>query len=275
MKGFTPPALRRALRGGAYHWREYRIEEYLPSADLGRKVLLLGCGDGRERPFLWDRGFHTIGLDIRSNAADIRADAHRLPFCDATFDIVLSMQVLEHLHSPWVAVDEIARVLRPDGWLIGSVAFLKPYHNSYFHMTHKGLQRLLEACGLESDRFEGAQSLTDELYGEMLPFPGLRWRRALLGTFDGVLRWVRALVWSWTRRADPDRPSHRFDEGFSFSFRTFDRLRYAPAIVFRAQKKSRARGELPDGVRELDARVSRFGNGPRAPASLEARSAPR
>lgn len=229
-----------ASRGGAYHWREYRIEQHLPAAELGRKVLLLGCGDGGERPLLLDLGFEPVGLDIERSkrGVDVLGDAHRLPFCTGAFDVVLSMQVLEHLHTPWAAVEEVARVLRPGGWFVGSVAFLKPFHGSYFHMTHKGVQRLLEGAGLEADRFEGAQSVVYTLYGGMLPLLSLRMRRALLGSFDRLLTTLRVLAWSWTRGEDPDRPTDRFDGERRFSFRSFDRLRFAPAVVFRAQKPS-------------------------------------
>ena len=223
--------------GGAYHWRAYKIEEFLPSANEGRRVLLLGCGDGGERVFLRQLGFHSFGIDIKQlQGADVIADAHRLPLQDASFDVVLSMQVLEHLHSPWLAVQEVARVLRPDGWFVGSVAFLKPYHGSYFHMTHLGVKQLLETAGLEPDRFAGAQSPSYSLYGDMVPLGSRRVRRAVFGAFDQLIAALRARVWALTRHADPDQPTDRFHDTMQLSFRTFDKLRSAPAVVFRARK---------------------------------------
>lgn len=228
---------RRGASGGAYHWREYGIRSLLPDATTARDILLVGCGDGGERPFLHELGFETIAFDIRPTpGTDFLADAHRLPLASATFDVVLSMQVLEHLHSPWIAVEEVARVLRPGGWFIGSVAFLKPYHRSYFHMTHLGVRHLLRLAGLVPDRFEGAQSLTYALYGGMIPLGGRPLRRAVLGGIDRLISRARTAVWSLSRRADPNAPSDRFDDEFLLSFRTFDKLRYAPAVVFRARK---------------------------------------
>lgn len=46
-----------------------------------------------------------------------RADIHRLPFANDTFDIVLSAHMLEHLSAPWIGIREMARVLRPGGVL--------------------------------------------------------------------------------------------------------------------------------------------------------------
>lgn len=235
----THRSLRSATKGAAYHWREYRIEELLPPAEKGRQVLLVGCGDGGERPYLRELGFETVGFDVRrTSAVDVLADAHQIPFENGSFDVVLSMQVLEHLHSPWIAVREIARVLRPGGCFVGSVAFLKPYHKSYFHMTHRGIRHLLAGADLEVDTFAGAQSLTYSLLGGLLPIGSRPFRRALLGAVDRLVAWIRVWAWSITRKEDPDKPTDRFGEARPLSFRAFDRLRWAPAIVFRARKIS-------------------------------------
>jgi SAM-dependent methyltransferase len=178
-----------------------------------------------------------VAFDIRRSAGtDFLADAHRLPLDSGSFDVAISTQVMEHLHSPWIAAAEIARVLRPGGWFIGSVAFLKPYHDSYFHMTHKGVMHLLRSVGLEVDRVMAAQSITYTLYGGMLPVGSRPLRRTLLGAVDRVLFGSRALAWQLTRRVGADEPTDRFHAGVPLSFRQFDRLRNAPAVVFRARK---------------------------------------
>lgn len=48
-------------------------------------------------------------------------DATRLPFPDGAFDLVLAIEVLEHVPGPAAALDELARVSR--GHLIASVPF--------------------------------------------------------------------------------------------------------------------------------------------------------
>lgn len=230
---------RRILRGGAYHWEEYGIEGFLPEIESRPRprTLLLGCGDAGERATLEGRGLETLGLDIRrTHGVDVAADAHHLPLRDETFDLVLSLQVLEHLHTPWIAIREVARVLRPGGWFVGSVAFLKPYHGSYFHMTHAGVESLARSAGLVADRFVGAQGITYSVYGGLLPLGGRRLRHALFDTLDRMVARLRVLAWSLTRRADPDEPVDRFQKDRLFSFREFDRLRFAPTVVFRARK---------------------------------------
>jgi SAM-dependent methyltransferase len=229
----------RRPRGGAYHWREYHVQELLPPAAEAKQVLLLGCGDAGERFYLSKLGFETVAFDIApTSGADFLADAHHIPLRNEAFDVVLSMQVLEHLHSPWLAVREITRVLRPGGWFVGSVAFLKPYHGSYFHMTHKGTVHLLTSHGLDVDKLMGAQSLTYTLYGTLLPLGTRSISKFVYGTMDRLLSSLRARLWSLRTGLDPDQPTDRFDEVSRLSFRAFERLRFAPAVVFRAQKVS-------------------------------------
>ncbi|MGC4944385.1 class I SAM-dependent methyltransferase [Kribbella sp. DT2] len=50
-----------------------------------------------------------------------RADAERLPFADASFDLVIANHMLYHLDDPSVALAEFARVLRPGGRLVAAL----------------------------------------------------------------------------------------------------------------------------------------------------------
>ncbi len=49
------------------------------------------------------------------------ADITRLPFPDGTFDSASSAETLEHIPGHEVAAGELARVLTPGGWLVGTV----------------------------------------------------------------------------------------------------------------------------------------------------------
>ena len=222
--------------GGEYHWSEYSMEEFLPKI-AGGDVLLVGCGDAGEKPHLDRLGFHTVGFDVSvGSAADFLADVHRMPVRDNTFDVVLSMQVLEHLTEPWIAVEQIARVLRPGGWFVGSVAFLKPYHTSYYHMTHFALLHLFQSRGLRVTKLAGAQSVAFSILSEMLPLGSAAFRRSFWGTLERWLMKARVKSWSLRTGLDPDELTDRFHAGMPMSARTFDKLRFAPAVVFAAQK---------------------------------------
>ena len=88
-----------------------------------------------------------VSIDIASTRqADVVADVCRIPFLDNGFDIVLLMEVLEHVHNPPQALTEIYRVMRPGGLLIFSVPFVFPLHDrpvDYFRFTRHGLELLL------------------------------------------------------------------------------------------------------------------------------------
>ena len=88
-----------------------------------------------------------VALDIqRGIGVQVIGDAQALGICDASFDVVLCTEVLEHLPEPQRAIDEMYRVLVPGGQLLLTTRFLFPIHDSphdYFRFTKYGLRHLL------------------------------------------------------------------------------------------------------------------------------------
>jgi SAM-dependent methyltransferase len=88
-----------------------------------------------------------VALDIqRGIGVQVIGDAQALGICDASFDVVLCTEVLEHLPEPQRAIDEIYRVLVPGGQLLLTTRFLFPIHDAphdYFRFTKYGLRHLL------------------------------------------------------------------------------------------------------------------------------------
>jgi len=123
------------------------MSEVMQRLPNGGAALDLGCGPADQRPPLQSLGFRYVGVDFASDGADFLADAHALPFASASFDLVFSYAVLEHLHSPWIALSEVRRILRPGGWFIGTVSQGEPFHQSYFHMTSWGVMALAAGDG--------------------------------------------------------------------------------------------------------------------------------
>lgn len=149
--------------GGPAAERDSRelMSEVMHRLPSGGDVLDLGCGPRDQVAPLEYLGFRYVGVDYGNPAADFLADAHSLPFKDGSFDCVFSYAVLEHLHNPFIAAHEIARVLKPGGWYIGTVSQGEPFHSSYFHHTPWALVSLIGATpGLRIERlWESADTL--------------------------------------------------------------------------------------------------------------------
>ena len=116
------------------------------------RVLDLGCGPRDQAASVLSLGHEYIGVDFSSVDADIRADAHALPFVAESFDFVLSFAVLEHLYNPFLALREVARVLKPGGTMCGTVSQGEPFHDSFFHHTAWGLTSVCLATRFEMVR---------------------------------------------------------------------------------------------------------------------------
>lgn len=122
----------------------------------GTRVLEIGCGGGQSRPWFQNKGMKYIGTDVSKTRVweelrlfggpDLLCDAHFLPFEDESFDVVYSAAVFEHLACPVRAVQEVRRVLKPGGLMLGNASFMEPWHDhSYFHLSPLGAVELLTA----------------------------------------------------------------------------------------------------------------------------------
>jgi SAM-dependent methyltransferase len=122
----------------------------------------VGCGDRRFEPLFapyvdsytgveHEAVFASTDASKRKNAPDVLYDGRHLPFEDASFDTVVSTEVLEHTPDPAGLVAEMARVLRPDGIMILTAPFAFRLHeepHDYFRYTPHGLSSLLGRVGL-------------------------------------------------------------------------------------------------------------------------------
>lgn len=101
-------------------WQRH-VAAYAAAAELlpGGRCLDLGCGVGHSWSLLAPR--ETVGVDLDADALQgqdrptVVADMRELPFPDASFASVLSVQSLEHVADPWRVVAEVTRVLQPGG----------------------------------------------------------------------------------------------------------------------------------------------------------------
>ncbi len=97
-----------------------------PAADL--RVLDVGCGAGFLSNYLASAKMQVTGVDLSESSLDVArqmdltrsatylvADAYKLPFADASFDVITSTDFLEHVSEPQIVLSEISRCLKPGG----------------------------------------------------------------------------------------------------------------------------------------------------------------
>lgn len=127
--------------------RNLKLFDWMNMNAPGKKVLNLGSGVGSFDRYL-SKDITSVNLDIdfARPGLDVVADAHFLPFKDASFDIVYSIAVLEHVKKPWVVADEIARILRPGGHVVLELPFLNVIHDKhdYFRFTDRGIRSMFD-----------------------------------------------------------------------------------------------------------------------------------
>lgn len=124
-----------------------------PRAATGARALDLGSDKSPYRDLLVSRGFEVKSLDITlDGGADYAGTAEATGLPDASFDLVLCTQVIEHCMNPWAAAREIHRILRPGGHVIVSaphVWFYHPHPTDHWRFTQEGMAHLCREAGLE------------------------------------------------------------------------------------------------------------------------------
>jgi SAM-dependent methyltransferase len=119
------------------------LVDWLRAQDVaGARVLDVGCGD---RPYA-ELFPGAVGFDVPGNPhADLHGSLESIPVDDASFDVALCLQVLEHVPDPGAAVRELHRVVRPGGRVLLSTHGVYPFHpnpDDLWRWTHQGLERL-------------------------------------------------------------------------------------------------------------------------------------
>ena len=129
----------------------------------GGRVLDFGSAESPYR-HLFRSDADWVAADLPGNPdADVHVQPDgTVPIADASVDLVLSTQVLEHVTDPATYLAECFRVLRPGGTLLLSTHGLMVFHpdpDDYWRWTCSGLRRAVEQAGFTVQRFEGIMGL--------------------------------------------------------------------------------------------------------------------
>jgi ubiquinone/menaquinone biosynthesis C-methylase UbiE len=135
------------------HWELFR--ERLGDKNSG-KCLEVGCGRGTISSYFASAGYDCTLLDYSAEALDlaraifgkagwpakfIRGDANALPFKDGSFDVVVSIGLLEHFENVEKPLREQWRVLKPGGTCLAYIVPERPDNvQRYFRWVNLGLK---------------------------------------------------------------------------------------------------------------------------------------
>jgi SAM-dependent methyltransferase len=165
----------------------------------GRRCLEIGCATGTSSWFLRRRGGDWVSTDFEPEQVesarqllkdDVKLiDASGLPFPDASFDVVVGINFLEHLGNDRQFVGEMVRVLKPGGDFLltcpdgvsGRLGYrLKKLYRftadtgGFGHVRdgylRAELEALLRGAGLELDRIESYSRIFTELVENSLNY---------------------------------------------------------------------------------------------------------
>ena len=160
--------------------RHYRtLLQKLINSIEGKKlsVLDVGCWRKQYESFFNGRESEYIGLDLyKDEFIDVVGDVQKLPFPAKRFDVVLCLEVLEHVENPWKGAAEIHRVLKDGGTSIFSAPLdfpPPPCPKDYWRFTPDGWHALLNQFDkVEVHRVGNAATslfLTPTSYASQLP----------------------------------------------------------------------------------------------------------
>jgi ubiquinone/menaquinone biosynthesis C-methylase UbiE len=176
----------------------------------GAPILEVGCGAGLLSTMLASRGFAVTAMDrvtdmldatrrhateagVSDRLSTVLGDVHSLEFDDESFDLVLALGVLPWLHSPSLAMAEMARVLQPGAFLLASAdnraaltGFLEPLENPLLHPVKEMLKGTLEERGRRRRAAKRNRPVSRRELDQLIASLGLepvRWKTLGFGPF--------------------------------------------------------------------------------------------
>ena len=133
---------------------QYIYKNFLNRRCGKQKILIVGVMGGRDYYFLKNLGHDIVARDIGPqsdiNPIDYYNIEDELPYNDECFDVVIIGEVLEHLKKDICALNNIYRILKPEGNLIVSLPFFNDIEEGHMRIhSKKSGERLLKMTGFK------------------------------------------------------------------------------------------------------------------------------
>ncbi len=137
------------------HWEVFQ-EIIGEISEDNASVLEVGCGRGSLSSYFADAGWECTLLDYSNavlktassifshnghSANFVTGDANALPFPENSFNVTVSIGLLEHFEEIETPINEQFRVLKPGGWFIGYIVPERPDNlQKYFNWINRLLK---------------------------------------------------------------------------------------------------------------------------------------
>jgi SAM-dependent methyltransferase len=175
-----------------------RLDIFLKKNATTERVLDIGSGGSSYATYFPNRV--TVDIDPERHP-EIVADAAALPFADASFEFILSTEMLEHVLDPVKVLAEMHRVLAPGGTLILTTRFVYQLHDAphdYWRYTRPNLERLFSDFSEVTIEAEAGPFTTLGILLERISFQsavrGGKFTKAFLLTLSRILATLDGLV---------------------------------------------------------------------------------
>jgi 2-polyprenyl-3-methyl-5-hydroxy-6-metoxy-1,4-benzoquinol methylase len=149
----------------SFYWEDF-VMEVNSKLFNGATVLDAGAGDGAwQKKILHAVNYISMDLGVGDNTLDyshlhIKGDLSKIPLDSNSIDVVICIQVLEHVKEPWTVLSEFYRVLKPGGILYLTCPQGVPLHQEpfdFYRYTKHGLQYLMQKSGFALDWIRAQQ----------------------------------------------------------------------------------------------------------------------
>jgi SAM-dependent methyltransferase len=178
-------------------WEHVQRYRFAAARVKGMDVVDIACGEGYGSAALIKAGAASlVGIDISAEAVEHARRRHgidarvgsatTIPLPDASCDVVVSFETVEHVHEPAAFINQCSRILRPGGSLIISTPNPDVYKNviehNPFHVTEMPVEQFRQVV---EARFN-----IERLYGQTVP-PG--WYMRSKG-FGRLTKWAQKTI---------------------------------------------------------------------------------
>jgi ubiquinone/menaquinone biosynthesis C-methylase UbiE len=188
-------------------------------------VLDVGCGLGDVLASMppsyrlsgMDYATHNVRVATKrlgERAQIVKGSIYEIPFESNRFDVALCLEVLEHIEDDARGVRDIARVLKPGGFLIAAVPYTyywpqyRALMGHFRHYTRTSFSRLLDENGLKTELCLPNYPNWHQAYTRR--YAMIRAKATAFGQFFGR-RSIYSFKWPWQREPAIDVLARRLE----------------------------------------------------------------